>query len=386
MSQIRAVPNSELFDLIPNSESFYEIPAIPAVDVDVNIVNPSNPVTRRKTIKFSGRKLVGSCTLYSKTGMPLDGVNGSLVGVIVQCPNKKSNNGNNGRYKIDWEMHSIGMPASVIKEQLRQWYANDNRTKEQLKAAMLHYDTLDPSGVAQILEISFPVTGSVPTSNVPIAAARPATATAFQETIPATPVRMLARSALMTAAECSVSTRSHRQSTYSRSMRSATSMQESKSEDGTLDPDDDAWVPIPEEIDIELGHDSDEDSLFHDVPRDPALPLEGLADLLKKLQWNFEEVEGGAILENVPDLYEGPTGLRPGVTFSNPMDCLQKAGGLTEKFVQKLCVESNQYFKEFIKPNLDRNLRYCGDNWENIKPWEMNRFLGIVLRISMEGH
>ena len=57
--------------------------------------------------------------------------------------------------------------------------------------------------------------------------------------------------------------------------------------------------------------------------------------------------------------------------------------GFSKDFVRRLVVNSNLYFHKFKKPTLDKNLRYCGPVWKNIRIHEMYRFWGILLKISI---
>jgi hypothetical protein len=51
--------------------------------------------------------------------------------------------------------------------------------------------------------------------------------------------------------------------------------------------------------------------------------------------------------------------------------------------VVRLQAESNNYYHSLIKPGLGNNNKFLGLKWDNITKAEMYRFLGIILRISM---
>jgi Transposase IS4 len=71
-------------------------------------------------------------------------------------------------------------------------------------------------------------------------------------------------------------------------------------------------------------------------------------------------------------------------SFHDPFECFRLCGGFREEFVKRLTSESNDYFVEYIKPKLGKNIYYCGQHFRNITFNEMHVFLGILLRISME--
>lgn len=115
-----------------------------------------------------------------------------------------------------------------------------------------------------------------------------------------------------------------------------------------------------------------------------------LYETINDLSWKYECVEikqGSQPLDNREQWYSGPDGLKRGVSrlFADPFDCFQMVSGLSHENVARLAHNSNQYFHETIKPRLnDRNNRYHGIAWKDIKAGEMYRFLGILLKMSLQ--
>ena len=74
------------------------------------------PTRPRKSYSYSKKKLLAPSRVYSESGFPIPGITGLLVGVIAECPNK---NKNGGRFRVDWEAYSPGMPDTVDRRLLR---------------------------------------------------------------------------------------------------------------------------------------------------------------------------------------------------------------------------------------------------------------------------
>jgi hypothetical protein len=73
------------------------------------LVDDPPPKKKRSRFPFAKRKLVGGSALFSLDGFPVDGISGSLVRIILQCPRQA----NNHRFYIDWIVHSTGLPFSI---------------------------------------------------------------------------------------------------------------------------------------------------------------------------------------------------------------------------------------------------------------------------------
>ena len=110
--------------------------------------------------------------------------------------------------------------------------------------------------------------------------------------------------------------------------------------------------------------------------------------LLDNLLWNFEEYEHTNELLRLPShkktVYHGNTRLRSGVadSFKTPLEAFQVVGGYTVVAVRRLCRNSNDYIKKYVLPNRMNGLLY-GTRFEDISVSEMMKFLGIMLRMSL---
>ena len=84
------------------------------------------------------------------------------------------------------------------------------------------------------------------------------------------------------------------------------------------------------------------------------------------------------------DHYNGPHGLKPGVAnqFSTVLQCIFATTAMNKEFFKRLASQSNNYARrDMIQKN---STLYLGHKWKNITCAEMIRFLGIMLRISLE--
>ena len=110
--------------------------------------------------------------------------------------------------------------------------------------------------------------------------------------------------------------------------------------------------------------------------------------LLDNLLWNFEEYEHTNELLRLPShkktVYHGNIRLKTGVadSFKTPLEAFQVVGGYTVVTVRRLCRNSNDYIKKYALPNRMNGLLY-GTRFEDIFVSEMMKFLGIMLRMSL---
>lgn len=117
---------------------------------------------------------------------------------------------------------------------------------------------------------------------------------------------------------------------------------------------------------------------------------DGIHALIRQLKWKFVCIDKNAppavLDKHMRKFYDGPEGLRHGVahSFQDPFGCFENCGGLDYGLVARLAAGSNDYFHRFKRPCLDRNAIWHGVKWTDITVEEMYRFLGILLRISME--
>ena len=83
------------------------------------------------------------------------------------------------------------------------------------------------------------------------------------------------------------------------------------------------------------------------------------------------------------DRHDGPYGLKSGVgnRFKTILQCIMNATAISMEFFQRRVAQSNKYARNDMH---SRNLTpYLGHELENTQASEMNRFLGIMLRISL---
>ena len=59
-----------------------------------------------------------------------------LQGYVLECPNKKTNN---GRFRIDWE-HNTSLPPTVLPAMLRTWHPSTKEFREQLDSAIRKWE------------------------------------------------------------------------------------------------------------------------------------------------------------------------------------------------------------------------------------------------------
>jgi len=148
------IPNDEIrravttdATMVSNSVDQAQDPAPP----DEAVVDPGQPTaTTRKRAKYRQKKMLAGSTLYSVTGMPIDGINGCLVGVIAEFSNKRRNG---GQYRVHWEKYSTSMPPTINKDLLRRWYPPE--FKAMFDIAIEAYDEAGPAGVREVLQLSF---------------------------------------------------------------------------------------------------------------------------------------------------------------------------------------------------------------------------------------
>jgi hypothetical protein len=100
------------------------------------------PKKKRSRFSFAKRKLVGGSALFSLDGFPVDGISGSLVGIILQCPRQA----NDHRFHIDWTVHSTGLPSSIDRTKLRSWYPSTVEMRSEIQHSCESYEEARDSG------------------------------------------------------------------------------------------------------------------------------------------------------------------------------------------------------------------------------------------------
>lgn len=115
-----------------------------------------------------------------------------------------------------------------------------------------------------------------------------------------------------------------------------------------------------------------------------------LYETVKSLSWKFAPIisgNGPKALNPRNSWYDGPDGLRPGIAqqFTDPFECFTLVSGLGLESVARLAQNTNCYFHEHIKPRINnRNNRYHSIAWKDVSVEEMYRFLGIMLKMSLQ--
>lgn len=149
----------------------------------------------------------------------------------------------------------------------------------------------------------------------------------------------------------------------------------------------------PGEVDQENKSDDDCSSDDDEVPAvrdDVPASLMSLYQKIQALQWKFQPVEtktGFHLIDDRKSWTNARDGLKRRVsqTFSNPFNCFFAVSGVSYESVARLARNSNHYFDKMIKPRLNnRNNRYHHLAWKPITTQEMFRFLGIMLKISLQ--
>jgi len=111
-------------------------------------------------------------------------------------------------------------------------------------------------------------------------------------------------------------------------------------------------------------------------------------ELLDNLIWRFDEYEHTDDRLRLPShmktVYPRKTELNTGVatSFKTPLGAFKVMGGFDVDTAKRLCRNSNDYMKMFVLSNrTTRSLH--GAQFEDITLLEMMKFLGIILRMSL---
>ena len=321
-------------------------------------------------------------------------------GKIVKCPNEKTNG---SCFKVDW---LVNLPNTVDTGCLRHWFHKDTVTKP-LREAMAEHEALHGGQPNKQKRKRAPNAGTVAAniSTPPEQAAwrsRNAVCTAASSVSVTTvgghsadggsTISTLSRShgsSLVTT----TSTNNNESSplapgrrTRSTTMTHPTMTVESESDEGSdFDEEENAYTYASELPDfLSWGPDdessSDEDYVPNNVQRCP------MSRLLDNLAWQFQEVQANDPTVKDDDYYEfeGTSRLKDGIaeSFSDPFEALM-GSGLTYEFVARLAANSNDYYYKHIKPELGQN-KFHQCEWKDITTQEMYRFLGIMLKTSLQ--
>ena len=145
--------------------------------------------------------------------------------------------------------------------------------------------------------------------------------------------------------------------------------------------------------------DSDDEDLIVDTFNEMSYVSDGESDedndppeesngVLDSLFWKFDikdcSDESLRLHEHKRTIYAEKTKLKTGVSasFTTPLEAFQVVGGFDYDCVKRLCRNSNDYIRRVIIPARTDGLLY-GQIFVDISVEEMMKFLGIVLRISL---
>lgn len=360
------------------------------------------PKATRNKIKFAKRKVLATSSVFLKPdhmGIFADTIV-EVVGRIQECPRRSNSN----RFRVDWRKNNNNpLPAGLREEYLREFYDNSPQNRELLKAAMDRYDTVFGASSEKT------TTANVDGTRVRVSLPRgPSTPPEIARGRAASAARTMASHSSISTITDHSSDWQERENPNSNNVSNTSTRRETRAnsgpdpfdsgmasdiEDGDdLDDDEDDYqmrmAGVLLVTDDELDDDGDDSS---DKDNDKSVPQEiepggsagGVAQVLKNLQWGFERLEPDNIVKdtNQPEYYDGPSGLKPGVSqnFNDPLDCLGFAGGLDYKFIARLARNSNEYARK----ELVVNGRLHRHPWQLITTEEMYHFLGITLKISL---
>jgi hypothetical protein len=79
------------------------------ITADTLLLEDPVPKKKRSRFSFAKRKVVARSGMFSSDGLPIDGISGFMIGIILQCPRQQNQN----RFYSDWAMHSKGMPSTI---------------------------------------------------------------------------------------------------------------------------------------------------------------------------------------------------------------------------------------------------------------------------------
>ncbi len=104
-------------------------------------------------------------------------------------------------------------------------------------------------------------------------------------------------------------------------------------------------------------------------------------DFLSGIKYNYDDLEAELTPPNNMYNGRGPC-LRHGVAqrFETVMGCLEVCSGMDYQFFKHITANSNEY----ARIHMNTNGQYVGSNWSNITVEEMVRFLGIILKMSID--
>ena len=333
--------------------------------------------TKRQRFVYSLKPILGSYKLflnplYVPQFLRNCDAEVQLEGKILHCPNKTREWGNN--FELVWTT----MNTNVSEEWIQKYYANNPDNKQMLKEAILAYEKKHPpkkrAAVRNQEENVTPATPQVRNTGqngTPPSEVRAARAAAFGTS-----------SSYSTVSSLTGSNRSGSNRSGAVTRNSAVDTVESDSDEGLeLDEEDNAYVPLPAGTlpeDIE----SDEEE---EAAEDMQQPTTESGARLAELQWKFTPVSTNGSLFDTPVMSTEETRLKEGIAeqFADPFGAIKVLGGFSYPFVARLTRNSNDYAVRHILPKYPSHYRFHGEKWRTIEVYEMYRFLGIMLKISL---
>ena len=126
---------------------------------------------------------------------------------------------------------------------------------------------------------------------------------------------------------------------------------DSVDDDVDLDEEDDAWMNLPDGIEVHDEADNGREDTNPSIVEDTSA-RDTVADYIKELNWRPEVIEPGPVPPFVQghQIRDDVTRLKRGFarTFGDPMKCLAKVTGFDYAFVARLTRKSNVYAQQHI--------------------------------------
>ena len=99
------------------------------------------------------------------------------------------------------------------------------------------------------------------------------------------------------------------------------------------------------------------------------------------IEYNYDDLEAELTPPNNMYNGRGPC-LRHAVArrFETVMGCLEVCSGMDYEFFKCIIANSNEY----ARMHMNNDGQYAGSNWTNVTVEEMVRFLGIILKMSID--
>jgi len=116
---------------------------------------------KKPRFSYSKKKLIGDYTLFSKNGYQIPGIEGYLIGEILQCPNKQKNN---SQYEIYWCKNSFPITNTNDTALLQTWFSSSTeQSTKKIRRAIERYYSLPANQRDDLRQL--PVPDALSTAN-----------------------------------------------------------------------------------------------------------------------------------------------------------------------------------------------------------------------------